>query len=383
MLTRLEREQNVLDLYNQGKNIRAIAMEARMSFRDIGTILKKASKEKEAKAQYNNTNDGNGKTERSLSAQAYELFSQGKTPVQVAIELNLRELQVTRCYREYWKLKGLYKLNLIYEEIKDNIAYFLKLHRLSKAAGMSTEHVVNLLEIANNDLQSVERRYQKLHRNVNYLESKALDAGITLEDLKSQIQNANQMLDSYHLSCEKEVRKMFQLHRQNIRLNALLRQFKNSDEKYLKIRYAAKQAVESVLSDRRQLLKLALLSLIESLHADPIKFNYLAHVMPSPLTMSKPTMIEHAGSSSNYCVKSSSSYYNQNRYAESLMEIIVNGAASLYAKMVKEFTNETMTQAVADSNSNVISSMRYSDERSEHTQALLTYRHITLRSAYL
>jgi hypothetical protein len=31
----------------QGKTIRAIAIEARMSFRDIGTILKKASKEKE------------------------------------------------------------------------------------------------------------------------------------------------------------------------------------------------------------------------------------------------------------------------------------------------------------------------------------------------
>ena len=57
---------------------------------------------------------------------------------------------------------------------------------------MNHEHVINLLEIANNDLQSVEQRYKKLQRNVNYLESKTLDAGITLEDLKSQIQNANQ-----------------------------------------------------------------------------------------------------------------------------------------------------------------------------------------------
>ena len=100
-------------------------------------------------------------------------------------------------------------------------------------------------------------------------------------------------------------KKNVQLHRQNIRLNSLLRQFKNSDENYLKIRYVAKQAVESVLSDNRQLLKLSLLSLIESLNADPIKFNFLIHVMPSPLTMSKPTMIEHAGNSSNYCVNHS------------------------------------------------------------------------------
>jgi DNA-binding NarL/FixJ family response regulator len=40
--TRQERERVVLDLYNQGKTIREIAKEARMSFRDIGVILNKA-----------------------------------------------------------------------------------------------------------------------------------------------------------------------------------------------------------------------------------------------------------------------------------------------------------------------------------------------------
>ena len=68
---------------------------------------------------------------------------------------------------------------------------------------------------------------EKLQRNVDYLESRALDAGITLEELKSQIQNAYQELYSCRLSCQKEVTKILQLHRQNMRLNALLRQFKN------------------------------------------------------------------------------------------------------------------------------------------------------------
>ena len=42
ILTRKERERLVLQLYNQGKTIREIAKEARMSFRDIGVILNKA-----------------------------------------------------------------------------------------------------------------------------------------------------------------------------------------------------------------------------------------------------------------------------------------------------------------------------------------------------
>ena len=211
---------------------------------------------------------------------------------------------------------------------------------------MSTDHVVNLLKIANNNLPALENRYENLRRNVDYLESKTLDKNITLEELKSQIQNANRALYSCRLSCQKEVTKILQLHRQNMRLNALLRQFKNSDEGYLKIRYAAKQVVSGVLSDSRQLLKFAILSLTESLRTDPTKFNFLVR-MPSPLTMSKSTIIDHAGSNSSYYVKSFSSYYDQNRYAETLTEVIMTEAVNLYEKMVKDFTNEAMTYATA------------------------------------
>jgi DNA-binding NarL/FixJ family response regulator len=43
MLSNIEREKVVVELYNQGKNTREIAKELRMSFRDIGLILRKAA----------------------------------------------------------------------------------------------------------------------------------------------------------------------------------------------------------------------------------------------------------------------------------------------------------------------------------------------------
>jgi chromosome segregation ATPase len=217
----------------------------------------------------------------SVPNKAYRLFFKGKIPIQVAITLNLSEAETTKFYQEYWNLKQMHELRVAYEEIGADIVHFLELYRLSKDAHMSTRQIINLLRIANNDLRSVEQRYKKLQSNVDNLESRELDLSITLEDLKSQIQNAKQMLNSYRLSCQKEVSKILQLHRQSMRLNALLRQFKNSNEDYHKIRYTAEQAVRS----GRQLLKLALLSLIESLRADPIKFNFLIHGMPSLLTM--------------------------------------------------------------------------------------------------
>jgi hypothetical protein len=374
MLSRQEREKAVLDLYNQGKTIRDIAKEARISFRDIGAILKKASGETEEKQDI--------KESLSPSNRAYRLFSKDKTPIQVAITLNISESDTIKFYQEYWNLKQMHELRMIYEEIGADIVHFLKLYRLSKDAHMNPRQIINLLQIADNDLQSVEQRYKKLQRNMNYLESRELDAGITLEDLKSQIKNVNQVLYSCRLSCQKEVRKMLQLRRQNMRLNSLLRQFKNSDEEYLKIRYTARQAVIIALSDSRQLLKFALLSLIESLRADPIKFNFLIHDMPSPLGMSKSTMIDHAGSSSNYRIKSSSYYSNQNSYAETLTEVIVNEATSLYEKMVNDFANQTMTNAAADSITKLLPPMIHSDEQTDHTQVSLAYRHITQTSVY-
>src|ERR1041384_715885 len=134
-----------------------------MSFRDIGRIIDKEEKEKEAIE---------GQVQQiTQSTQAYKLFSQSSTPEEVAIALNLRQPQVTEFYTEHWKLKGLYMLDQIYEEIKDDIGSFVNLYRSAKAAGMNVQHVNRLLAIANNHLPSVEYRYERLRREIDSLES--------------------------------------------------------------------------------------------------------------------------------------------------------------------------------------------------------------------
>src|SRR5829696_850947 len=166
ILTRAERERLVLDLYNQGKTIREIAKEVRMSFRDIGVILNKtfAEKAEVSKEQQEEIQ------QLSLSSKAYKLFSDRKTPLEVAIELNLRESEATKFYKEYWKLRQLHNLTMVYEETKGDIEPFLKLYRLSKAAGMSLQQVVHLLKIANNNLPEIQLRYERLKGEVNTLE---------------------------------------------------------------------------------------------------------------------------------------------------------------------------------------------------------------------
>ena len=144
-LARQDREALVVELDRQGKTYREIAKEARMSPRDIRQILKK----------------GNLEQTSSVPSQAYKLFSEDKTPLQVAIALNLRESEVRLYYTEYLRLAKLSNLHLVYSQIKDNIGYFVNLCNSALAAGFNVPQVIRL-SFANNDLPSVQYRYQKL-----------------------------------------------------------------------------------------------------------------------------------------------------------------------------------------------------------------------------
>jgi transposase len=150
-LTRQDKEKLVLDLRSQGKTFRQIAKEAQISPLHIKDILNKVEPEEQS---------------MSIPSQAYKLFSEGKTPIEVAIELNERESEVTQYYIEYWKLNQLYNLKQLYDEIKDDdndIYSLVKLYRLIKSEGMTIQDAVRVLKIANNnDLLSVEHRCQEL-----------------------------------------------------------------------------------------------------------------------------------------------------------------------------------------------------------------------------
>lgn len=149
-MNRQEKEKLVIELYKQGKTIREIAQIVHMSFGDISFIIRRETGEAEEQERIR----------RSKSSQALKMFEEGNTAVQVAIKLDIETQDVERLYKEYWKLKGLYKLNEIYAELKDNIVSFVELYHLTKKEGMTQQQVIDALKIAEEipNLQA-ERQY--------------------------------------------------------------------------------------------------------------------------------------------------------------------------------------------------------------------------------
>jgi hypothetical protein len=253
MLTRQEKEGKVIDLYNnQNKTYREIAKEVRICPRDIGIILKKASGEKE---------ESQDKEQSSLSqsSQAYRLYLEGKTPLEVAITLDLGESETTKYYEEYLNLNQMHELSMVHKEIGPDIVHFLELYKLSKDAHMKPEHVVNLLQVSNRYLPLVQQKYKKLMKETDSLESEKQKLKIRW----SQIRLSINTLDNY----KKEIKN---LQRQKINLGILI-----NSGRYEKVRQIAEKEVNNSLSKGRDLLKLAVVCVLESIRQDPGKYNFL------------------------------------------------------------------------------------------------------------
>jgi predicted DNA-binding protein YlxM (UPF0122 family) len=123
-----ERKKRVIDLYfNQHKTYAEIAETERISPCDIHAIIKEE--------EYRRQKYKHQQQQEEISSKAYELFSEGKTSVQVAIIPKLREPEVTKLYRGYWKLMGWDILNLISRDKWQYMATLEIIPMISKEKG--------------------------------------------------------------------------------------------------------------------------------------------------------------------------------------------------------------------------------------------------------
>jgi DNA-binding CsgD family transcriptional regulator len=191
-----QRRKRVIDLYfNQHKTYAEIAEIEKMSPRDIHAIIK----EEEARRQKDK--------QQEISTQAYELFSEGKTPIEVAIILNLPASKVSKLYIEYWKLGGLDKLYTIYKETNGKIWIVLKLYKeLIKKRRMSIEQVANIVDTAIHKLPHMETLYQQAKDQAEKMERtvQRLANDISAREYKISI------LDKIAFSCEQDCRRKHQ-----------------------------------------------------------------------------------------------------------------------------------------------------------------------------
>src|SRR5918994_2278238 len=212
-LSKEEKERRIIDLYyNQGKTSREIVEELRVSPNYVSAVLKKHEEEENA-AAVSKTKHKEEEDKISKQVAAYDLFSEGKKLIEVAIELKLSEEEVTQFYKGFLKLKGLYKFGIVYEEHKGHIPYLLKLCSEAKKEGISIGQLVKLAKLVDENnpvgLSQLEKLRQWHLSELRGIETERRETEKEKYEnvvflLKSEISTLKDQLKDYRESCERK-----------------------------------------------------------------------------------------------------------------------------------------------------------------------------------
>ena len=165
-MSREEKEKFVIEFYyTKGYTYKQITKELRMSPNQISAIIKKHEEKSNAIA--------NKKKQLSLSSKAYKLYSKGKTNVEVAIKLDIPQVQATLFHFEYCRLMELDDFQSLYVRTRGKVAPLYKLYEeLVIKRGMSIEQVANSVDIALNRLPYMEHLYEIVKREADRMQEK-------------------------------------------------------------------------------------------------------------------------------------------------------------------------------------------------------------------
>ena len=150
-MNKKQKEALVLAMLEKGESYRDIAQRVNVSPNTIKAISNRAGLDEST----------------SISSRTFELYVQQKTPVDVAIALNLEAEKAINYYHQYFMLLGITEFTKAYLQVKDNPWPFVNLVKLAQKSGIRNGEVVELLKIANRYLPRVRLEYDRLKYELN------------------------------------------------------------------------------------------------------------------------------------------------------------------------------------------------------------------------
>lgn len=220
-----------------------------------------------------------------------------------------------------------------------------------KFAGITVEHVIKLLLIANNDLQSIEQKFQDLRREEANITAKNLDAARIFEQLSNDISEECKILNQYRSSCKEERLELARLGLQKEKLELIVKKFQNENEDFRKIKNIIKQTVELSLTNHRHVLKTAFLSVIDSCRRDPVKFNILYYnLLSSAATTTTETRLTKFSKIDqyNFGLSPDKQLYYQHKDAKDVAywNVLVDAAEQFFGERIKELERVCINQLI-------------------------------------
>ena len=159
-----------------------------MSFSDIGGIIREYNEQEEKESLKEDT------MIISEETKAIDLFSQGKSPIDVKVILNISTNEVEAYYQDYWKLVGLHDLYKYYKtEIKNDLPYFLKLYTKVRELRLRNDQVAQAL----NYLHQIPHLKLTITQKINEIKELDIEIKYRISGLEELEANINKFKNSF------------------------------------------------------------------------------------------------------------------------------------------------------------------------------------------
>jgi hypothetical protein len=163
-------------------------------------------------------------------------------------------------------------------------------------------------------LPALERRYHRLKKDIVLLELEKQKS----EQIGSQVRILAKMSEDYNQQIE-------ELYKKRVGLEGLVKEFENKNEVYKKIRQTTEKEVNNTLSKSKDILRLAISSVIESIVRDPTRYNFLT----------------------NSNIYNNGSQKVTQPYIEGYRALILDEAQKIFEILTRDLTNQIMENTIA------------------------------------
>ena len=177
-LNKYEKEKRVIELHLAGKTIREIAIEVHMSFTSISKIIKAYERQKEIQAKREENNQNGQIKKPSISSLAFKLFSEGKKPTNVKIELDIPPEKVETLWSQFLKSERMEECYDFFQECQYDIPTLLTINNFIKRNNIYGPDIANVLRKAN----------------------KAINLNMTIINLKTEIEKLKLTKNNYSVN---------------------------------------------------------------------------------------------------------------------------------------------------------------------------------------
>ena len=181
ILNRQQKENLVIDLLNQGLSVPQIAKQAHMSFTDIKKIRMKITGE----VSDEHRKEGQKKKLLSIPSQAFKLFLEGKSIVQVAIMLDLPTDQALKIHSDYLMLQNMERVSRMLTENRKNLDSYLCLFDFVDGKNIKMTYFNQAVHLAQN-MSNLKKEKAQLEFDIDMLMESKKYYEMELDEIKNK-----------------------------------------------------------------------------------------------------------------------------------------------------------------------------------------------------